>query len=120
MTDAEILAVSRASLVSIIQLDEAFIDFWSDAALDPISAPWPSFVICKLNNIPGVHVTDGKPIGWLVIEQTHSIKPVPRTPSPASTENRVSLPGTPRLGSRADLSRMSSTLSATRKRFSFF
>jgi hypothetical protein len=43
--------------VKHIQLDEAFVDFWSDAVLDPISASWPTFVVCKLN--PGVGVAVG-------------------------------------------------------------
>lgn len=120
MTNAELLAASKASLVSVIQLDEAFVDFWSDAALDPISSSWPTFVICKLNSIPGVQVAEGKPIRWLVIEQTYSAPPVPRTSSPESAGARASSPTSPRLSLRADISRMNSTLSATRKRFSFF
>jgi hypothetical protein len=30
--------------------DEAFIDFWSDSLLDPISANWPTFIICKFKS----------------------------------------------------------------------
>ncbi|KAF9526239.1 hypothetical protein CPB83DRAFT_896385 [Crepidotus variabilis] len=37
----------KPSHMSIIQLDEAFVDFWSDALLDPVSKDWPTFVICK-------------------------------------------------------------------------
>jgi hypothetical protein len=29
---------SKATVISVIQLDEALIDFWSDAAIDPISS----------------------------------------------------------------------------------
>jgi len=33
---------------SVVLLNEAFINFWGDALLDPISAKCPKFVICKL------------------------------------------------------------------------
>jgi hypothetical protein len=63
---------SKSSKVSLIQLDEAFIDFWSDALLDPISSDWPAFIICKLKPC----ILDGDAadtsLGWLVIEQMFS------------------------------------------------
>jgi hypothetical protein len=55
---------TKSTSVTVIQLDEAFIDFWSDALLDPISRDWPNFVICKLKN-PITSLE--KPIEWLVI-----------------------------------------------------
>ena len=111
------LAVSKATHVTTIQLDEAFVDFWSDAAIDPVSSSWPTFVICKLNAIPGVQSHEGKPINWLVIEQTYSTPRVPRSTSPTSPTKRAS---SPKPSVRSDMSRVNSTLSATRKRFSFF
>ena len=32
------------------QPDDAFIDFWSDSLLDPISADWPTLIICKFKS----------------------------------------------------------------------
>jgi hypothetical protein len=34
----------------IVQLDEAFIDFWRDAVVDPISSDWPKFVVGELKH----------------------------------------------------------------------
>jgi hypothetical protein len=65
--------------ISLIQLDEAFIDFWSDALLDPISATWPAFVICKLKALPEATVS------WLIIEQTYS----PHVSSPPTSPQLV-------------------------------
>ncbi|KAF9235011.1 hypothetical protein BU15DRAFT_51899 [Melanogaster broomeanus] len=59
---------TKITSVHVIEIDEAFIDFWSDAVVDPISANWPTFVICGLKPIPGAE----KPIQWLVIEQAYS------------------------------------------------
>ena len=111
------MATSKTTLVSVIQIDEAFVDFWSDAAIDPISSSWPTFVICKLNSIPGVQSNEGKPINWLVIEQTYSRPPVPRSASPTSPGKRAS---SPKPSVRSDMSRMNSSLAGARKRFSFF
>jgi hypothetical protein len=111
------LLPSKATLVNIIQLDEAFIDFWSDAAIDPISSSWPTFVICKLNSIPGVQSKEGKPINWLVVEQTYSSPPVPRETTPTLAGKR---PSSPKPSVKSDLSRMNSSFSAARRRFSFF
>lgn len=111
---------SKSTLVSITQLDEAFIDFWSDALLDPITSDWPSFVVCQLKPLPGVEA-DGKPIGWLVVEQVFTHPPPPPEPQPVSptSPQRASSPR-PSLRSNVSASRKSSTFSATRKRFTFF
>ncbi|KAG6900189.1 hypothetical protein C0993_001705 [Termitomyces sp. T159_Od127] len=72
--------VSKSTQVSLVQLDEAFVDFWSDALFDPVSASWPAFIICKLRNVEtGV---DGKRIEWLVLEQAFK-RPPPSLPTPA-------------------------------------
>ncbi|KAH0579561.1 hypothetical protein H2248_002413 [Termitomyces sp. 'cryptogamus'] len=70
-------AVAKSTHVSLVQLDEAFIDFWSDALLDPISSSWPAFIICKLRNTETE--VDGKRIEWLVLEQAFK-RPTPPSP----------------------------------------
>jgi hypothetical protein len=39
---------SKAVRLERVELDEAFVDFWSDAVLDPISSAFPAVVVCKL------------------------------------------------------------------------
>ena len=93
--------IIKASQPRIIQLDEAFIDFWSDSLLDPISATWPTFIICKFKPSLVPELTFGvaqeaqkqKTIQWLLLEQVYTIRtpdsaPVvvvrPRPTSPSS------------------------------------
>ena len=75
----------KASKVDMIQLDEAFIDFWSDALLDPISSDWPTFIVCKFKSNLVPELTYGpeqkKTLTWLVLEQVYSLRPpAPSTP----------------------------------------
>ncbi|KAI0632749.1 hypothetical protein C8Q77DRAFT_1158219 [Trametes polyzona] len=115
---------SKSTVVNIVKLDEAFIDFWSDALLDPISADWPNFVVAQLKALSGLEV-DGKPINWIVLEQRFVTPPPP--PPPVSTESDAALPpppkraSSPRPSMRSDFSaRKSSTLAAAKKRLTFF
>ncbi|KAG1816816.1 uncharacterized protein BJ212DRAFT_176129 [Suillus subaureus] len=103
-----VLSTKLAS-VHMTQVDEAFIDFWSDAITDPITENWPSFVICGLKPLP-----TNEAVSWLIVEQTYVRQqpPQPRTTSP-ERRGRTS----PRPSFRSDIS---GTLAATRKRFSFF
>ncbi|KAJ8517094.1 hypothetical protein ONZ45_g5674 [Pleurotus djamor] len=115
----EFKPVSTCTSASVTQIDEAFVDFWSDALLDPISAEWPSFVLCKLKSSSDF-VVDEKKIEWLVLEQAF-VKP-PKAPSPVRAETSESSSSRPRASSprpsfRSDLS---GPFSATRKRFSIF
>ncbi|RPD76906.1 hypothetical protein L226DRAFT_504826 [Lentinus tigrinus ALCF2SS1-7] len=113
---------SKSTIVSLIKLDEAFVDFWSDALTDPISSDWPNFVVAQLKPIPGAEI-DGKPVGWLVLEQRF----LPPPPPPATSEESTVSPSTTRRPSspkpsiRSELSqrRVSTTLSAMKKRFTF-
>ncbi|KAH9856231.1 hypothetical protein C2E23DRAFT_882337 [Lenzites betulinus] len=114
---------SKSTAVSVFKLDEAFIDFWSDALLDPISSDWPNFVVAQLKAFPGLEA-DGKPIGWLVLEQRFV---APRPPPPATAESEAAIPpppkraSSPRPSMRSELSsRRSSTLAAAKKRLTFF
>ncbi|KAG8215454.1 hypothetical protein J3R82DRAFT_9070 [Butyriboletus roseoflavus] len=106
---------TKLASVHVIQIDEAFIDFWSDAIVDPISANWPTFVICGLKDISGAE----QPIRWLVIEQAYSRQQPqrPRVPSPDGHRGR-----SPRPSFRSDISgfRINSMFSSARKRLSVF
>ncbi|TFK47158.1 hypothetical protein OE88DRAFT_1728626 [Heliocybe sulcata] len=77
----------RSTLVSAVQLDEAFVDFWSDALTDPISGEWPNFVVCQLKS----NISDFKTVQWLIIEEAlvHPPEPVP-APQPRPSSPRPS------------------------------
>jgi hypothetical protein len=102
-----VLSTKLAS-VHMAQVDEAFIDFWSDAITDPITENWPSFVICGLKPLPAHEA-----ISWLIVEQTY-VRQQPPQPRSTSPERRGRT--SPRPSFRSDIS---GTLAATRKRFSF-
>ncbi|KAJ7462737.1 hypothetical protein B0H11DRAFT_93675 [Mycena galericulata] len=111
---------SRAVKLEIIQLDEAFVDFWSDALLDPISADWPAFVICKIkSSVPAVNPAQGKRVGWLIIEQQF-ITPGPPPVSVVGTPEKEAAsvprprPNSPKPSFGSD------SKSTKKKRFSFF
>jgi len=82
-----------ASQLEVIELDEAFVDFCSDALLDPITSDWPTFVVCKFEPSLVPDLTFGssdeptrKTMTWLVVEQVYSIKPciIPSSTLPIS------------------------------------
>ena len=123
----------------IVQLDEAFIDFWRDAVADPVSSDWPKFVVGELKHplnprSPtassgyGEKVSPGSPISWIVIEEKFRRTTPPPTPvvshEPLPTSSgsktvpvplkRTSSPR-PSFGEKK-----SSSLSATFKRFTLF
>ncbi|KAL5498259.1 hypothetical protein ACEPAH_2399 [Sanghuangporus vaninii] len=109
----------KTSRVSLVNIDEAFVDFWSDALLDPISDAWPNFVVCQLKS-DVVRTHGDRKIAWLVIEQKFIAPSLPPPPSPG---RRAS---SPRPSIRSDgesrpsvVSRVSATFSP-RKRFNFF
>ncbi|TFK37305.1 hypothetical protein BDQ12DRAFT_667228 [Crucibulum laeve] len=114
-------SISRTAVVSVVELDEAFIDFWSDALLDPIANEWPSFVVCKLKGsapalsgltLPGEESQEPKKLEWLVLEQAYTTPP----PSPAlATPTAEEAQRRPRPSSPKP-----SFASETKKRFSFF
>ncbi|THH30472.1 hypothetical protein EUX98_g3724 [Antrodiella citrinella] len=113
-------AKTRTSLISLIKLDEAFIDFWSDALTDPaLTTNWPTFVLCQLKaNLPAtVTSSDGKPIKWLVVEHAFTYPPPPPpAPEPASPRRAAS----PRPSIQSNISSRKSSTFTSRTRFNFF
>ncbi|KAK0218977.1 hypothetical protein IW262DRAFT_1298085 [Armillaria fumosa] len=117
-------STSKVTSVSPVQLDEAFIDFWNDALVDPISSDWPSFVICKLKgSLSGIEI-EGKRVEWIVVEQSFSKPPPPLPPaSDTYASPSVESPGkrprasSPKPSFKSDIS---GTFSSTKKRFSFW
>ena len=97
--------------VELVQIDEAFFDFWSDALLDPISSDWPFFVVCQLKD-------STSKASLLVIEQTFS-RPAPPLPPPTPTIDRREASPRPSM-SASVAGRKSFTFSPTIKRFSLF
>ncbi|KAK0216541.1 hypothetical protein EDD85DRAFT_435586 [Armillaria nabsnona] len=120
----ETSSTSKVTSVSSVQLDEAFIDFWNDALVDPISSDWPSFVICKLKGSLSDIEIEGKRVEWIVLEQTFSKSPPPLPPASDSYASpSVESPGkrprasSPKPSFKSDIS---GTFSSTKKRFSFW
>lgn len=103
---------TKATVVGLTKVDEAFVDFWSDGLVDPIAADWPNFVLCRLKPLPDMSAQ------WLVIEQTFTRPPPPPEPAASPSARRAS---SPRPSLRSEVSgRKSSTFAGARKRFSFF
>ena len=117
----------------VVQLDEAFVDFWRDAVVDPISNDWPKFVVGELKHplMPhstftssgdGERVPHGSPINWIIVEEKFRRSTPPPAPViprdtlvvPAPPLKRTSSPR-PSFGEKK-----SSSLSATLKRFTLF
>ncbi|KAF9484794.1 hypothetical protein BDN70DRAFT_824947 [Pholiota conissans] len=93
--------VVKASKLEIVQFDEAFIDFWSDSLLDPLTSTWPTFIICKFKSTlvptllygPVVEGESQKTLKWLILEQVYTVKaPPPPPPAPVVTPVVVSTP----------------------------
>ena len=115
--------ISRAALLSLVQLDEAFIDFWADALPDPIAADWPAFVICKLKEgVNGLDLTvdGGKRINWLIVEQVFKRPAVVSTETDGLAAGDVGGSRRPRPASPKASVRSETTLHSMKKRFSFW
>ncbi|KAH9986184.1 hypothetical protein BJV74DRAFT_979410, partial [Russula compacta] len=80
---------SKTTLITKVNLDEAFIDFWADSLLDPISKRWPHFVLCQLKPLPPASASATPSPAWLVIEQRFvQLAPV----SPVKGEAEATVP----------------------------
>ena len=112
--------VSKVTLVAKVKLDEAFIDFWADSLLDPISKRWPRFVLCQLKTFSPADTSATPTPAWLVIEQRFvHLRPV----SPVKEEAEVTVPpARPRpLSPQTESSRLSAAFSiVSKKRFGLF
>ncbi|KZT65115.1 hypothetical protein DAEQUDRAFT_769156 [Daedalea quercina L-15889] len=116
LTSRTVTLPTKCASVNIVQVDEAFIDFWSDALLDPIASDWPSFIVCQLRPVPGFE-TNGKLIDWLVIEQVFTRPPPPPEPESPTLHRTIS----PKPSLRSNISaRKSATFSNAKKRFTLF
>ena len=118
----------------IVQLDEAFIEFWRDAIVDPISSDWPMFVVAELKHPLTPHPTStsseddsGGPINWIIIEEKFKWPAPPPTPviSPEVPTTSGGLkPAAPPLkrtsSPRPSFGDKKASLSATFKRFTLF
>ena len=113
------ISTSKTTLIAKIKLDEAFIDFWADSLLDPISRRWPSFVLCQLKSLPTSASSATPTPAWLVIEQRF-VRVVPAPVVNEDVETTVP-PARPRASSpRPESSRLSAAFSIASKRFGFF
>lgn len=122
----------------VVQLDEAFIDFWRDAVVDPISNNWPKFVVGELkhpltprststSSEDGEKMTPGSPINWIIIEERFRRLPPPTPIIPhetSATTSGLRVPPSPLKRTSSPRpsfgEKKSSSLSATLKRFTLF
>lgn len=110
----------KTASVSIVKLDEAFVDFWADALLDPIARPWPTFVVCQLKSNVNAEVGEGQKISWLVVEQAFVAPPPPPTPPVEEVlAQRASSPK-PSIASETKRPGAVGRVSSTFKRFALF
>jgi hypothetical protein len=115
---------SKATLIARIKLNEAFVDFWADALLDPVSKPWLRFVVCQLKPLPSVVTSPTPTPTWLIIEQRF-VRHAPAHPPKEEVEAPITPPrpraSSPRPSLRAETSRLSAAFSFSPKmRFGFF
>ena len=111
--DLPLVSSFKVAQFSSVQLDEAFVDFWSDALTDPISSNWPPFVLCKVK--PGVVRTtkSGKKVDWLIIERSYINPAVPELSDSGHQYGRRATSPRPSIASQG-------TFSSAKKRFSLF
>lgn len=106
--------VSKSIPVSLVQIDEAFIEFWVDALLDPISSNWPPFVLCKLkSSLPDLSIDD-KRVEYLIVEHVFVPKPPPPTPAPVQPAETTEVVTTPE---KSLASSPKSSINKSEKRF---
>jgi Domain of unknown function (DUF1708) len=114
------IVITKSTSITLIKLDEAFVDFWSDALLDPVSYNWPKFVICQLRR-PLEVTGGGKAVNWIVIEQIFTRPPPEVRTASLSPEYAVKTAGVPlkrTISPRSSLA--ASSFTAAVRRFSLF
>ena len=115
---------SKVTLIARVKLNEAFVDFWVDALLDPVSKPLLRFVVCQLKPLPAVVTSPTPSPTWLIIEQRF-VRHAPAHPPKEEVEAPTTPPrpraSSPRPSLRAETSRLSAAFSFSPKmRFGFF
>ncbi|KAF5353537.1 hypothetical protein D9756_007832 [Leucocoprinus leucothites] len=111
---------SKAFPVSVVQIDEAFIEFWVDALLDPISSTWPKFVICKLRSSLADLTISDKRVQYLVVEHIFVPKPAPPPTETSPQSQPVVIPTSATEKPGVASSPRSSTKSEKQRFFGFF
>ena len=80
-SESPIKLASRSYPLSVVEIDEAFIEFWVDALLDPVASIWRKFIICKLRPSLSELSVEQKRVQYVVVEQVFVPKPVPQVPT---------------------------------------
>jgi len=65
----------------VVEIDEAFIEFWVDALLDPVASTWHKFIVCKLRPSVSELTIEQKHVQYVVVEQVFVPKPTPQVPT---------------------------------------
>jgi len=65
----------------VVEIDEAFIEFWVDALLDPVASTWHKFIVCKLRPSVSEFTIEQKRVQYVVVEQVFFPKPAPQVPT---------------------------------------
>ena len=117
----------------VVHLDEAFIDFWRDAIVDPVSSDWPKFVVGELKHplIPhsseaGEKAHPDGSISWIIIEEKFrrlTPPPTPVVPHEAPTSGGLKVTASPlkRTSSpRPSFGEKKGSFSASLRRFTLF
>lgn len=117
---------STITEASIVELDEAFVDFWYDALGDPVASSWPNFVLARLKQSVASQLNvDGKVVEWVIVEQAFTKPPPPPTPAPlmipsVSQQTAASTTSSPASRRPAPSPKPSQRSDTSKKRFSFF
>ena len=80
-SESPIKFASQSYPLSVVKIDEAFIEFWVDALLDPVASIWRKFIVCKLRPSVSELTFEQKCVQYVVVEQVFVPKPTPK-PTP--------------------------------------
>ena len=80
-SESPIKFASRSYPLSVVEIDEAFIEFWVDALLDPVASTWHKFIVCKLRPSVSELTIEQKHVQYVVVEQVFVPKPTPQVPT---------------------------------------
>jgi len=80
-SESPVKFASRSYPLSVVEIDEAFIEFWVDALLDPVASIWRKFIICKLRPSLSELTIEQKHVQYVIVEQVFVLKPTPQAPT---------------------------------------